>query len=94
MRIDTIADVYIAHLVESEIISQEIGERIATSAVSLGFAREGFIKERGQTVYELPLMDNSDRAIEMIMTIADISRDYIFIKGDSVFIGYKARILR
>jgi hypothetical protein len=94
MRVETVADVYVAHLVETGVISQEAGERIASSAVSLGFAREGYIKERGQTVYELPLMENSSRAIDLIMTISNVSRDYLFISHDKVFVGAKARVLR
>ncbi len=80
--------VYLAGLVKAGVVPREWADQ--RTDANLGFAIVGM---EDATVYEFPLYENSDRAVEQLISLG-IPRDYLFISHGAVYTGFKSHVVR
>ncbi len=84
---------YLAGLVHTKVITLDAAKRVAPCETNLGFAM-GFYGEPDQSLYELPLLENSHKAIDHLCHTLGLSRDCLFIEDDKrVMVGRRARVI-
>ena len=90
MRLDTMMNGYLAGLVLAGVITRDWAEKLTENKTELGWAIGSMDT---QSVYEMPVLKNSDRAIEMLVALG-IPREYLFISHGAVYVGFKSHVIR
>lgn len=91
MRLDTTVDAYVALLVVTSVISKARAEKLVGSVFGLNMVINN---NPPASLLTVPVLETSQRAIDVITDYFGITRDAIGIYKDEVFIGYRGKVAR